>query len=364
MRPAWTYACPFPHLAAGQRHNGVVYALPSWCTKRCRATNCLPQTEAWQDIAPGSVHGVCRGGFSVYCVEVDDDSAVLCGLVDRALNRTISGKRKADSQENKVETAHVVAWSTGVLELARDLRAFGQDEGARALSAFHDVKSAASTVQTSVEKVLRRISPSLDVTTLEKGENADLATVYKASSLLLQQLHMTDIITNPDSAGYGKPRAVPVFRAIERLAWVFREKAARRNVRFHLDGPSHNQPAVYESFDLVLLTLVDNAVKYSLDNQTVRISVVDEGTSACAVGIDSYGPLVPEAERGRIFGRGVRGSNAPACSPSGMGVGLWVAQRVAGAHGFTIRYCAGKADAVLNGLPIGTNSFLFTVHSV
>jgi signal transduction histidine kinase len=296
-------------------------------------------------------------------VDIDEDSVTLGGMVDKALNKAISTKRKADCQQNKIETAQVVAWIAGARDLARDWHAFGEAEGARALSAFHDVRSAASAVHTSLEKVLRGISPSMDVTALEKGENAALATAYKASSLLVQQLHMTDIITNPESAAYGKTRGVPVFRAVERLVWVFREKAARRDIKLRLDGPSHNQPAVYESFDLVLLVLIDNAVKYSLNGQTVEISVTDQGTSACAVRIASYGPIVPEGERDRIFGRGMRGSNAPALSPSGMGIGLWVAQRVAGAHGFTIRYSAGRATGALNGLPIGVNTFTFTVHS-
>ena len=70
----------------------------------------------------------------------------------------------------------------------------------------------------------------------------------------------------------------------------------------------------------------------------------------------SYGYLVPEIERERIFQRGFRGSNVKA---KGSGLGLYIAQLVAKANGFEITYKV-KPTGIL-GNNKGYNHFMFTI---
>ncbi len=91
--------------------------------------------------------------------------------------------------------------------------------------------------------------------------------------------------------------------------------------------------------------LIDNAIKYGPDGQTVRVTAAAERGGAAQeliIAVADEGPGVPGAERARIFepferGRAVRGSSTP-----GSGLGLGVVAEIARAHG-------GRVDLTGNG---------------
>jgi two-component system sensor histidine kinase KdpD len=86
-----------------------------------------------------------------------------------------------------------------------------------------------------------------------------------------------------------------------------------------------------ELLTLALTQLLDNAFKYSPRNQPVRISLVSKDEMA-TVRVSNRGSFVPPAERERIFDRFHRGSAACELAP-GAGLGLYVARKIAVAHG-------------------------------
>jgi signal transduction histidine kinase/HAMP domain-containing protein len=86
-----------------------------------------------------------------------------------------------------------------------------------------------------------------------------------------------------------------------------------------------------DQLDQVLWALLDNAVKYG--NRTpVRVDlVVEEPARRLRLTIGDSGPGVPEADRGRLFGRFVRGSATGA--DEGSGLGLYVSRELCRAMG-------------------------------
>jgi len=119
---------------------------------------------------------------------------------------------------------------------------------------------------------------------------------------------------------------------------------------------------VYDSFDFIPLTILDNAIKYSLERQDICIHVEDR-EQGVYVAIESFGPIVPPSETCKIFDRGYRGTNSLKLHKSGSGIGLWIAKKVAEVHGFIIRYKA-EPKTFINGTRVGLNRFFFTVYSV
>ena len=86
-----------------------------------------------------------------------------------------------------------------------------------------------------------------------------------------------------------------------------------------------------DQLDQVLWALLDNAVKYG--NRTpVRIDlVVEEAARRLRLTVSDSGPGVPEADRGRLFGRFVRGSATG--GDEGSGLGLYVSRELCRAMG-------------------------------
>ena len=104
---------------------------------------------------------------------------------------------------------------------------------------------------------------------------------------------------------------------------------------------------------LVVLNLVDNALKYSPPDQpvTVRLSQPEAGPLHLAV--EDRGRGIPPGEEARIFSPFFRGTNVE--EQSGTGIGLTIAQRCARLHGGDVCYRSG---------PDGGSVFLLTVPEV
>src|ERR1039457_5850039 len=86
-----------------------------------------------------------------------------------------------------------------------------------------------------------------------------------------------------------------------------------------------------ELLRLALRQLLDNACKYSLAGSVIKLAIQLQHESV-AVRVWNSGSLVPSSERPHIFERFYRGSEARHLAP-GSGLGLYVARKIAQAHG-------------------------------
>ena len=82
---------------------------------------------------------------------------------------------------------------------------------------------------------------------------------------------------------------------------------------------------------MLLTQYIDNACKYSIFGTTITIRVAHVNKEAI-FSVHSYGPVIPIADRERIFDRYYRSSTYSNRAP-GTGIGLSVAKRVALIHG-------------------------------
>jgi signal transduction histidine kinase len=93
--------------------------------------------------------------------------------------------------------------------------------------------------------------------------------------------------------------------------------------RAHVDPPRLEQ---------VLANLIDNAVKYSPDGSTVRLSAERRGEELL-VSVADEGDGIPPSELGQLFDRYRRGRSARARSVGGSGLGLAICRHLVEAHG-------------------------------
>jgi two-component system sensor histidine kinase KdpD len=82
---------------------------------------------------------------------------------------------------------------------------------------------------------------------------------------------------------------------------------------------------------MLLTQYIDNACKYANFGTTITIRVLNAGAEAI-FSVHSYGPVIPMADRERIFDRYYRSSGYANRAP-GTGIGLSVAKRAAQIHG-------------------------------
>jgi signal transduction histidine kinase len=111
---------------------------------------------------------------------------------------------------------------------------------------------------------------------------------------------------------------------------------ARHNVRVQLETPGAGQPAVTLQADAdrlrqALVIVLDNAVRYSRNDGTVRVSWQLAGSHVQVVVADE-GIGIDADELPRVFERFVRGRRARVHRADGTGIGLSIAQAIVHAH--------------------------------
>ena len=85
----------------------------------------------------------------------------------------------------------------------------------------------------------------------------------------------------------------------------------------------------------VLVNLLNNAIKYTPENSTIRIAARQEGNKVL-VSVSDDGPGVPDSEKEKIFDMFYTGSNGISDGRRSLGFGLALCKTIVQAHGGTI----------------------------
>jgi len=125
----------------------------------------------------------------------------------------------------------------------------------------------------------------------------------------------------------------------EQVVAEFRERVSGGAQRIELQVPAPGNGsngfsirADREAIALALRNLLDNAVKYSPESSTVRVSVECSG-ELTSISVADQGAGIPPAEQRDIFRKFVRGTAARALNVKGTGIGLAIADHIVKAHG-------------------------------
>ncbi len=108
-----------------------------------------------------------------------------------------------------------------------------------------------------------------------------------------------------------------------------RPAAAENNVSIELDAAQDIPPVkvARKPLNHIFTNLVENAVKYSKDNTTVRVKLAPEG-EMLRLDVQDSGIGIPEKDRDRIFKEFFRADNAKTLKKHGTGLGLAIVQNI------------------------------------
>ena len=125
--------------------------------------------------------------------------------------------------------------------------------------------------------------------------------------------------------------AVGVAALIEEVVASLGDRLASMKVNIQLEDDDLVLSCDRQLMVMLLTQYVDNACKYSIFGTTITIRAV-RARAEVIFSVHSYGPVIPMADRERIFDRYYRSSTQANRAP-GTGIGLSVAKRVAVIHG-------------------------------
>jgi signal transduction histidine kinase len=311
----------------------------------------------------GSLIGTrCHLGLTVYESRVDNEVVRVFGVVGPqhrdALPTHVDFKKACKGRT--VTAQDFAEWISKIRLLAESIKNRQDEKMAQALEPLHDVMRTAKDVALLAEQLLAESTP--DVADKFSAASSTQRALVKTASLLVDTFDLLEIYLNPLAAGFGQRRSIEVYKLIDKLSKI--ASIARRQEQralVHLIGSTRRSYDLFDSFKLIPLTLIDNAQKYSRQGTNVKVEVVEIGSSL-VVTVISEGALLSADEQKRIFERGFRGFAARAVHPTGMGLGLYIAQTVARANGTHISVNSVPLQFQIARIAQGTNSFSFTLH--
>ncbi len=162
---------------------------------------------------------------------------------------------------------------------------------------------------------------------------AELVALIDEQTGLLSDLTTRLLTTARLDAGEMTVHAAPVGvgSLIEEVVASLRDRLASMKVAIELQDENLVLCCDRQLMVMLLTQYIDNACKYSIFGTTVTIRAIHLNAEVI-FSVHGYGPVIPMADRERIFDRFYR-SSTNANRTSGTGIGLSVAKRAALIHG-------------------------------
>lgn len=332
---------PTPFLLNGEAYDGNSQKLASVC-KNCEARDCISSTVVEGD------HNVCGQGMSYYATTVMGVPITLGGVLVTDRNFKVSGARRKDL--NRLWRTHKEMLKTlSLLGKAQSVFEHEMNSAASDTTSFlHDVRTSLTLVISSCEKLISK-SPGYNFGAKLKSSDPDMLRLHQSINLLTEQLGLVDIISNPEKIVFGTPNLCDVYSFVYKITQLFEPRANARGMKIIMERGEFVDVKVrlYNSFQLVPLILLENAIKYGSSHSDIHVEF-KEGDDGLVIKFKSVGDHVPEDYREAIFQRRVRAPSSHKMSSEGSGLGLYIAKLVVEAHKCYIDY---EADNIL-GEPV------------
>lgn len=162
-----------------------------------------------------------------------------------------------------------------------------------------------------------------------------VATIDVETGHLVQMINeLLDLSRMEQASIQVRHDEVPLGPLVEASLHRLQTFADRQGVQLVAQIPADLPPVRgdEERLDQLLMNLTHNAIKYSPDGGTVRVTA-DEHPDAVVVSITDEGVGIPVKDQGRVFERFYKVDRARQRGLGGTGLGLAIARHIAEAHG-------------------------------
>lgn len=161
-----------------------------------------------------------------------------------------------------------------------------------------------NVIATEVRRLSRLVSQLLDISRMQAGERRFTRIVFDICELARQIL----------------------------ISFETRIDERKLNVEFNCDEDSLFVYADQDAIHQILYNLIDNAVKFSKESGTLRISI-REREKKIHVSVFNEGVGIPPEDLPLIFDRFYKSDRSRGLDKTGVGLGLYIAKTIIDAHG-------------------------------
>ncbi len=213
----------------------------------------------------------------------------------------IRAKKELESSEQKFRTlSERLAQTNSMKDLLLDI-------------ITHDIKGPASAIHGFVELLLEK-----------HGDSEELLLAYSGTKNLIGIVHNAAVLSK---ISQDKEIPIQLYSLGKELEYLIREfSSVHKNIEFENRIPDSFEvmanPVIIEIFQNYL----SNAAKYASEGKRVILDW-KKSDGSVTFSVEDYGITIAEADRKRIFKRGIQLSKTP-----GAGLGLAIVKKIAEAH--------------------------------
>lgn len=226
------------------------------------------------------------------------------------------------------------------------------------VQSFHEIRNLNSKISSNIDEL---IGANIESEWEQHFDNANenVKKIYVASRLLKFILDNISFLTPTyfENLKLNEGRSFVIHRSVSKIVKIFKEDFKKKKGLIEFRGQSYCKlVGDKELFEVILMLLLENAIKYSSDVSSIAPKVqIEETVNTVCITIASFGLIVPESEKEQLFLRGFR-STVNKNNTNGTGMGLYNAQKIANLFGAEIKYHGVPIEAG----QIGWNRFTIT----
>jgi hypothetical protein len=237
-------------------------------------------------------------------------------------------RKSAALKSRKVSSTSLNEWFELLESKSKCLGLVVEQQAKKRFDPFHEFVKWANEINYFAERLIK--------TNDFENSPENLKSLYKTSVMLMDSLDTAAIYVNPESAAFGRKRLTDVYSLVHKISLVLSHAKSNKNrINITFMGRVNNKHKVFESFKIIPLSLIQNAIKYrKCDDIEV---VFNEQGGKLDFSVVSYGDLLSEEEIKFLFMRGYRTKKARQMKVEGTGLGLYALKIVADVHEFEVK---------------------------
>lgn len=336
---------PWPIAVNGEIISGQRFQKPPPCSNACLA------------ISPKENHVTCIHGFDYYRREFDEVEVIIFGTYK---NLKEVPRQFRNITKGRFYNRHdIERWCISTKALLSQMKASQAISFTESMRPLHEITKWSNQIFTISNRIINKYRKG-DFQENFKQSSSDEKALIKSAHMLQESFDTLSIYFNPASAGFGRKKSTDVYRLIHKIAMILEHaEGAACNKKIQLTGNSYKEYDLFESFKIIPLSIIQNAIKYSSDKY-INVNF-DENGQNLKIDITSTGLEILPEELDKIFEKGFRGKFSAQQHHEGMGIGLYTSKIVSDANGLLLNVTSQSLGTKLNGIPQSVSTFTITI---
>lgn len=326
--------CMLPTIAIGigEIKDGMFINAHSFCKNLngIKKEKCI---NYYRDICKAEGIYTCPYGFNSYVFKKDDNIEVIFTSIkirDNFDKGKLKGKIKKEdiniilSLKDINKSICIYEYSMKIIENCNYSNNFVKDVMHEIRNFNAKIITKSESVITSLDKKPKKIKGKL------KNEENLLDNIFALSSLVEARFMAFDCTVNPSVLKLGEKTPLVCHKKFYKAKLCCQSDAKNKGLNIRICENTSRIP-LYNSFDLVPFLLLDNAIKYSLDNSQIEIKFKDS-KDELIITILSSGPYIDKDELNHVFEHGFRAKSVKNSKIGGSGIGLHLVKNIIDIH--------------------------------